>query len=175
MRLAVFATSETWKIIGSYPIEQRSTVCIGFPFRIGEITIEAFGVEHSCAPAVGYRIQAGSAAIFYCPDIVYIHRRHEALSGISAYIGDGATISRSMVRKRGDSLFGHAPVSTQLSWCRSEGVPRAIFTHCGTEIVTADQIALRKRVVDLSHKYKLRVDIAEDGMEIVLRRQRVRS
>lgn len=128
-------------------------------------------MDHSLrAPAVGYRIQAGNVAVFYCPDLVSIHHRHEALAGIAAYIGDGATISRSMVHKRGDKLFGHTPVSTQLSWCRSEGVPRAIFTHCGTEIVTADQQALRQRIAELSHKYKLRVDVAEDGLEVVLRR-----
>ena len=74
------------------------------------------------------------------------HRLHPSsprgVQGISAYIGDGATISRSMVHRRDDKLFGHAPLSTQLSWCRSEGVARAIFTHCGTEIVTADRQAL---------------------------------
>jgi phosphoribosyl 1,2-cyclic phosphodiesterase len=168
----VFATSETWEIIGGFPIDRRSTVRTHRPFRIGEITVEAFGVEHSLrAPAVGYRIQAGSATIFYCPDIVYIHRRREALQGISAYIGDGATISRSMVHRRDDKLFGHAPVSTQLSWCRSEGVARAIFTHCGTEIVTADRQTLAAQVAELSQKYQVRVDIAEDGMEMVLRHQ----
>ena len=46
----VFATSETWEIIGGYPIDQRSIVRSHCPFRIGEITIEAFGVEHSLRP-----------------------------------------------------------------------------------------------------------------------------
>jgi phosphoribosyl 1,2-cyclic phosphodiesterase len=170
----VFATRETWKIIGRFPIEQRFIVRPRRPMRIGGITIEAFGVEHSLrAPAVGYRITAGDVAIFYCPDLVYIHRRQAALMAIAAYIGDGATISRPFVRRRGRRLIGHAPVGTQLAWCQTAGVPRAMITHCGTQIVTADRTTLKTQVAALSRKYKLRVQVADDGMEIVLRRRTV--
>ena len=84
--------------------------------QIGGITIEAFAVEHSLrAPAVGYRISAGNIAIFYAPDLIYIHHRQAALKGIAAYIGDGATISRPFIRRRGNRLIGHAPIGTQLA------------------------------------------------------------
>jgi hypothetical protein len=44
---------------------------------------EAFPVDHSLrAPAVGYRITAGCAAIFYAPDLVSIVDEQEALSGL---------------------------------------------------------------------------------------------
>jgi hypothetical protein len=33
-----------------------------------------------------------------------------------------------------------------LTWCEKEGVPRAIITHCGSEIVTGDE---RKLFVNL--------------------------
>jgi hypothetical protein len=125
------------------------------------------------APAVGYRITAGDVAIFYCPDLVSIHRRAAALAHITAYIGDGATITRSLVRKRDHRLIGHAPVFKQLSWCRKAAVPRAIITHCGTEIVTAEPDALQARIAELSRKYKARVDVAEDGKELILRRPAV--
>ena len=62
-------------------------------------------MEHSTrAPAVGYRMTAGEVAIFYVPDVVWIHAREEALSGCKVYVGDGATLTRSMVRKSGDTL-----------------------------------------------------------------------
>jgi hypothetical protein len=90
------------------------------------------------APAVGYRITAGKPAVFYSPDLVFIHDRRKALDGIAAYIGDGASISRRLVGRRGRRLIGHAPIETQFAWCQASGVPRALITHCGTQIVTAD-------------------------------------
>ena len=144
------------------------------PLQIAGIAFEAFAVEHSLrAPAVGYRITAGDLAIFYCPDVVYIRHREEALRGIAAYIGDGATISRPLVRRRGRRLIGHALVGTQLAWCQTAGVSRAIITHCGTQIVTADRAIVKQQFAELSSKYKLRVEVANDGMELVLRRRTV--
>jgi hypothetical protein len=134
------------------------------------MTFIAFPVEHSLrAPAVGYRITAGKITIFYCPDLVYIHDRQAALKGITAYIGDGATISRSFIRRRGDRLIGHAPIEVQLGWCKKAGVPQAIITHCGTQIVTAPKPALREQIDVWSRKYGLGVEVAQDGMELTFR------
>src|SRR5205823_1044808 len=81
------------------------------PSQICGITFEAFPVEHSIlAPAVGYRVRAGRALIFYGPDLLFIHDRKAALREVQVYIGDGATLTRSLVRKRGGTLIGHAPV-----------------------------------------------------------------
>jgi hypothetical protein len=30
----------------------------------------------------------------------------------------------------------------QIGWCAKEGVPRAIITHCGSEIVAGDEMEL---------------------------------
>lgn len=107
----VYATADTWKTIGSFPVRERLTLRQRRKHRIAGMTFEAFAVEHSVrAPAVGYRITAGNTVIFYCPDLVSIHDRRAALRGITAYIGDGATISRSFVRRRGNRLIGHAPI-----------------------------------------------------------------
>ena len=74
--------------------------------------VEAFPVEHSLlAPAVGYRVSSGPLAFFYVPDLASIRERHEALSGVALYIGDGATVSRSMVRRRDHNEIGHAPIA----------------------------------------------------------------
>jgi hypothetical protein len=42
-----------------------------------------------------------------------------------------------MVRKPGEVIIGHAPIRTQLTWCKKLGVPWAIFAHLGSEIVEA--------------------------------------
>ncbi|MGH7475484.1 MAG: MBL fold metallo-hydrolase [Longimicrobiales bacterium] len=108
----VFACPETWSRLAQrrYPVTRR-VLEHRKPVEIVGITFEAFPVEHSIrAPAVGYRITAGRVSIFYAPDLVFIHDRHEALHGCRLYIGDGATMTRPIVRQRGGRLIGHAPV-----------------------------------------------------------------
>src|SRR5437764_14501648 len=79
--------------------------------EIGDISLEAFPVEHSLiAPAAGYRITCAGNSIFYVPDVVSVCDQARALSGASVYIGDGASISRPLVRKRDGALIGHAPI-----------------------------------------------------------------
>lgn len=166
----VYATDVTWDAIDDYPIEERHPVAPRTPFALGDVTFEAFRVDHSTrAPAVGYRITAGRVTIFYVPDVVYIPHRTEALQGARCYIGDGATTTRSMVRRSGDALIGHTPLRTQLTWCAEEGVPRALFTHCGSEIVKGDERTLGATVRRLADERGVEAAIAHDGQEVVLR------
>jgi hypothetical protein len=58
------------------------------------------------APAVGYRINCAHVAVFYVPDLASIRERAEALRGVALYIGDGATMTQSMVRHRDYDLTG---------------------------------------------------------------------
>lgn len=167
----VWATAESWELMARWPIAERRVVRARTPFEVCGIRFEAFPVEHSLrAPAVGYRVQAGRVTIFYVPDLVYIHDRAAALAGVSVYVGDGATLTRPFIRRRGDHLIGHAPVRDQLGWCAAEGVPRAIITHCGTEIVAGDERRLGARLRALGHERGVRAEMARDGMEVVLRR-----
>lgn len=166
----VWAPEVAWEEMKSYPIENRATIEHRRPTDISGITFEAFPVEHSTvAPAVGYRITAGAVTVFYAPDVVYIEDRQAALREVRTYVGDGASITRSLVRKSGGALVGHAPISTQLTWCRKEGVPRAIFTHCGTPIVGGDEAEARREVESLAQERGVAGEIAFDGMEVVLR------
>jgi len=166
----VHAPDKTWQILTNCRVEDRHLIKERVPTRICGITFEAFPVEHSIlAPAVGYRISAGRACIFYGPDLLFIHNRAAALKDVQIYIGDGATIKRSFVRRRGDRLIGHAPVRTQLGWCAKEGVPRAIITHCGSEIVAGDERALRKTIAAIARDTGIETQIAHDRMELALR------
>ncbi len=166
----VYAPEEVWDEIGDYAIESRHQVGKRRARTIEGMTFEAFPVEHSTrAPAVGYRVSAGVITVFYAPDLVYIEDRADALRGADVYIGDGATLTRSFVRKRGDRLIGHTPVRTQLTWCRKEGVPRAIITHCGSEIVEGDERTLGAKLRAMAKERGVEAEIAHDGMEVVLR------
>jgi phosphoribosyl 1,2-cyclic phosphodiesterase len=166
----VYATAEAWETMDGYDLAEREVLALRQPTEIEGLSFEAFPVEHSSrAPAVGYRITAGSVAIFYVPDVVWIRDRAAALSGVRLYIGDGATIRHSMVRKIGGVLIGHTPVRTQLTWCQKEGVRRAIITHCGGEIVEGDERSLGTEIQEMAEERGVEASIAYDGLEIVLR------
>jgi phosphoribosyl 1,2-cyclic phosphodiesterase len=166
----VYATEETWALLARYPVSDRRIVHPREPFQIGAISFEAFPVDHSLrAPAVGYRVSAADAAFFYVPDLVSIRDRGEALQGVALYVGDGATIKRSMVRRRNHALIGHTPITAQLGWCEREAVDQAIFTHCGSEIVRSDARAIAARVRTLGEEHGVDARVAYDGLTLSLK------
>jgi len=168
----VYATAQTWDALERYPIREREKIIARRPVRIGNVELEAFVVEHSLiAPAVGYRISVDSVAVFYVPDLVSIHDRHDALSGIQLYVGDGASVTRPILRRRGKALIGHASVRDQLDWCREEGVSQAVITHCGSQIVKADARTASARIQSLGRERRVQVLIAYDGLKLTVRRR----
>jgi phosphoribosyl 1,2-cyclic phosphodiesterase len=138
--------------------------------KISDVEFEAFSVEHSLvAPAVGYRITVDGVAVFYVPDLVSIPERHEALSEVRLYIGDGASIIRPILRRRAEVLIGHASVRDQLDWCRDEGVSQAVITHCGSQIVKSDARTAAARIEVLGRERGVQVVIAHDGLKLMIR------
>jgi phosphoribosyl 1,2-cyclic phosphodiesterase len=165
----VHAPQKTWDTLTRCHVENRQLINERAPTKICGITFEAFPVEHSIlAPAVGYRVNAGRACIFYAPDLIFIHDRAAALKNVQIYIGDGATVTQSFIRRRGKTLIGHSPVRTQLTWCEKEGVLRAIVTHCGSEIVTDDERQLSAKLRALATERGVEARIAYDGMKVKL-------
>jgi phosphoribosyl 1,2-cyclic phosphodiesterase len=165
----VYATKETWSLIDRYPLDDRRIVKPRAPFVIGGVRFEAFPVQHSIrAPAVGYRVSGDGSVFFYVPDLAAIRHQHEALRGLDFYVGDGASIVRSMVRARDRVLIGHAPIRAQLSWCEAEGVARAIFTHCGSGIVKSDTRRIEARVKGLGEEHGVVASVAYDGLTLSL-------
>jgi phosphoribosyl 1,2-cyclic phosphodiesterase len=166
---AVYAPEKTWQELLHYPIKERRLIKERTPTKVCGISFEAFPVEHSIlSPAVGYRVSAGRACIFYAPDLIFIHERNAALKDVEIYIGDGATVTHSFIRRRGKALIGHSPVRTQLTWCEKEGVPRAIITHCGSEIATGDEGKMSAALRAVAGKRGMEVRIAYDGMKVML-------
>jgi phosphoribosyl 1,2-cyclic phosphodiesterase len=168
----IYATRDAWQGMARFAIAPRDRRVIDCRRRytIAGIGFEAFAVVHSIrAPAVGYRISAGSVCVFYVPDVLAIPERAEALGGVRLYVGDGASIVRPIVRRRGRRRFGHAPVRAQLAWCHSEGVRRAAFTHCGSQIVAGDEPGAEARIRLLGRAYHVETRVAHDGMVLALR------
>jgi phosphoribosyl 1,2-cyclic phosphodiesterase len=164
----VYATRETLAALGRFDISDPRLLHPRRPRAIRRILFEAFPVEHSIlAPAVGYRITAASSTIFYGPDLIFIRDRPQALCGIDLYIGDGATITRPLVRRRGQRLIGHTTVQTQLTWCQKAHIERAIITHCGSGIVSAHSSAAAI-IVRMAKDRGLDATIAHDGLKLRL-------
>ena len=166
----VYATREAWRGMADFGVQDRRVVVLREPIEIEGMAFEAFPVDHSTrAPAVGYRISAGRVSIFYVPDVVWIHDREAALVEAKLYIGDGATVTRPMVRKIGGALIGHTPLRTQLTWCQKMGVPWAIFTHLGSEVVEGDPQAVEAEIQSLAQERGVKAQVAYDGMAVILR------
>ena len=174
----VHATPDAWKGMQGFtiPPRDRRVIPVRSPVVIAGITFEAFPVKHSLrAPAVGYRIGVDGNAIFYVPDLVSISARTAALGGIRLYVGDGASLIRPIVRWARGEPFGHTSIRTQLDWCRIAGVTRAIFTHCGTQIVRDDDEKLAGRLHAMGRDGGVAATLAHDGLRVVLRRSAGRT
>jgi hypothetical protein len=117
---------------------------------------------------VGYRVTADGSSLFYVPDLAAICEQREALCGVDLYVGDGVTITRSMVRRRDHVLIGHAPIVAQLAWCEAESVPRAIFTYCGSGIVNGNARLIEARIRQLGADRGAKASIAYDGLSLTL-------
>lgn len=165
----VYATQESWQLMDAYPIKAslRNLLKPRKKVQLSGITIETFPVVHSLlAPGVGFRITAGGKTIFVVHDLISIDDRSAALTDAVLYIGDGATITRPMVRRKGKKLFGHTTIRAQLGWCQKEGVPRMIVTHCGTQIVGADGRTVNAKIQALAKDRAVLVHVAFDGLVI---------
>jgi hypothetical protein len=55
-----------------------------------------------------------------------------------------------------------------VTWCEKEGVPKAIITHCGSEIVTGDEHKLSAKLRAVAADRGVEVRIACDGMRLKL-------
>jgi phosphoribosyl 1,2-cyclic phosphodiesterase len=166
----VFATRATWEQIAEFPIAARRELQAGGRTRLGGVVVTPVAVEHATrCPTVGLRIRAGRVVIFYAPDVAYIPDRERALRQVKLYVGDGATLARSLVRRHGQRLIGHAPVRQQLTWCAKAQLPEALVTHCGAEIVAGDERRVAARLRRWGRERGVAVAIAHDGLERVLR------
>jgi len=123
----VYATGATLALLWRFPIQDPHTIAARAPWKVDGFGFEAVPLEHSTrAPAVGYRIAARTRCLFYAPDVAAIRDRGTALEGVDLYIGDGASIRRPLIRRRGRARIGHAPIVEQLDWCKDAGIPQAL-------------------------------------------------
>jgi hypothetical protein len=107
-----------------------------------------------------------AAGVFYVPDVAAIPEPSRVLASVDIFIGDGATVLRSLLRRRGTVLIGHASIASQLKWRHEAGVHRAILTHCGSQIVAGDEQKAVAKVRELGEHFTIDAGLAYDGRRI---------
>ena len=155
----VYLTEETIDY-GKFKPGRPVVIKAGNIHRLGPINFEAYRVLHSIrCPAVGYKIYVAGIILVYNPDLVDIINKEDVLKGVSYYVGDGSSIRTNLVRRKGDQIFGHARITTQINWCHNFGIENIIFTHLGKETLDNEE--------DFQDKNN-DIILAYDGMEMSL-------
>lgn len=164
----VYVSQESRDLLGHFPVRRFRIFDDGSLLRLGPFRVRPYDVVHSIrAPAVGFRVSADGTTLVYNPDIVSIVEEARVLRGVDVYIGDGATLTRPMVRRQGNALFGHTTIRAQLNWCKRNGVTRAYIVHCGKQIVEMDPKEAQRRVNELAGA-DVRAVLTHDGLRVEL-------
>lgn len=160
----VYATTDTWQRLPNYPLTDRRDLTAGRKLSMNGLLVQAVPLHHSLrAPAIGLRIQAGNACLFYAPDVAAL-AEPSALQGVDLYIGDGSALDAALLRSEQGLPCGHAPVSDQLQWCHAAGITSMIITHCG-EAIIADETAAYSQLEATAAALGLEILIAQDGLQ----------
>ena len=164
----VYVSEESRALLAAAPVKQFRVFDAGQTLRLGPFTVRPYDVIHSIrAPAVGFRVRADGVTLVYNPDLISIPDEEHMLRGVDVYIGDGASLTRPLVRRRGEALFGHTTVRAQLGWCKRHAIPRAYIVHCGKQLVEMDPRELQRRVQELAGP-AVRATVARDGQRVRL-------
>lgn len=159
----IYATAVTWEILGRTDIRHKRIFAAGQRLAFAELQLLPHTIGHSFrAPAIALRVDTPAGRLLYTPDIAS-RPGPELLTGCSLYIGDGSSWDDSLLREEQQGCCGHAAITQQLEWCRSAGVPEAIFTHCGPDIV-ADPGGFQARLAAAAAAAGISASFARDGL-----------
>jgi ribonuclease BN (tRNA processing enzyme) len=163
----VYASRTTHDIVDDLPIGKRIVLPPGRRRRVGPFSVTLFPVVHSVrCPCTAIRVEAEDRTLVYSGDVVSFPEPGRALQGATIYVGDGSTLTGSLVRRhKSGVLIGHTTVRAQLGWLGRHAVPRAIFAHFGKGPIEMGDDALRRRIAGLAREKApgCEVQIATDG------------
>ncbi len=168
--LPVHASAITHELLRELPLLDRIVLAPGKAVSIGPFRLTPFPVIHSIrCPCVAARITLDGFTVVYSGDIVAFEDPEAALSEADLYIGDGSTLTGSLVRRHSSGvLFGHTTVRAQLGWLARHGIVRAIFSHFGKGPIEMGEEVLREKLGKLSaaNPPGCAVTVARDGLEL---------
>jgi ribonuclease BN (tRNA processing enzyme) len=168
--LPVYASAITHELLRELPLLNRVVLAPQDPVAIGPFHLAAEPVIHSVrCPCVGARISAGGFTLVYSADIVAFEDPEAALAGADLYIGDGTTLTGSLVRRhQSGALIGHTTARAQFGWLARHGILRAVFSHFGPGPVEMGEQALAAALEKLAaaNPPGCAVTAAHDGLEM---------
>ena len=171
--LPVYASSVTHRIQKDLPYANRRTLSAGRPVRVGPFRLVAHPVIHSVrCPCMAIRLTAEGRTLVYSGDIVAFPSPEKVLAGADLYIGDGSTLTGTLVRRHpSGALIGHTSVRAQLGWLAKAGVPRAIFSHFGRGPIRMGERGLAAALTGLAAERAPRCEVtaARDGLSFEVR------
>lgn len=169
-RTPVYASAITHELTAEMPVTERTVLEPGRRVRVGPFRLTSFPVVHSVrCPAVAARIEISGRVLIYSGDIVAFETPAEALADAWLYVGDGSTLTASFVRRHpSGKLVGHTTVRAQLGWMEKYGIPRAVFSHFGTEPIGMGDEALASELAKLASERapSCGVTAARDGLTL---------
>lgn len=167
---SVYASAITHEITRDLPIRKRVVLAPGQAASVGHFRLTAFPVVHSVrCPCVAARIETPEGTLVYSGDVVNFEDPGSALTGADLYVGDGSTLTGSLVRRHPSGvLIGHTTVRAQLGWLAKYSVPRAVFSHFGKGPIEMGEKALSQALADLASARvpECRVKAARDGLAL---------
>jgi len=166
----VYASEISHEILAKLPIKNRVALALDGTADVGPFRLTPHRVLHSVrCPAIGVRIVTGGFTLVYSGDVVAFEDPDAALPGADLYIGDGSTLTGSLVRRHpSGALIGHTTVRAQLGWLSRYGIPRAIFSHFGKGPIEMGDEGLEAALAKLatSPPPGCAVTAAVDGLEL---------
>ena len=166
-RTPVYASAITHELTAESVLLERIVLEPRKRVRVGPFRLTAYPVVHSTrCPGIAARLEVSGHVVVYSGDIVAFDAPAEALEGARVYVGDGSTLTASLVRRQpGGVLVGHTTVRAQLGWLAKAGVPRAVFSHFGTGPIELGDEALDAALTELAAERApgCEVSAARDG------------
>jgi ribonuclease BN (tRNA processing enzyme) len=148
----VHASAITHELTAKFPIEKRIVLEPGRTVQTGPFRLTAATVVHSVrCPGIGVRLEVEGRTLVYSGDLVSFEDPDAALEGAQVYVGDGSTLTGSLVRRHpSGTLLGHTTIRAQLGWLAKRGILRAVFSHFGSEAITMGEKALEEALAKLA-------------------------
>jgi ribonuclease BN (tRNA processing enzyme) len=166
----VHASAVTHELLAKMPIENRILLEPGRAVRAGPFRLTAMPVVHSVrCPGIGVRLEVGGRTLVYSGDLVSFDDPDRALESADVYVGDGSTLTGSLVRRHPSGmLLGHTTVRAQLGWLAKRGISRAVFSHFGKEAIAMGEEDLREALANLVSERLpgAEVTAARDGLTL---------
>ena len=128
-----------------------STAPVALPSQVDDFRLTTATVLHSVrCPGIGVRLEVEGRILVYSGDLVSFEDPEAALDGAEIYVGDGSTLTGSLVRRHSSgALLGHTTIRAQLGWLAKRKIGRAVFSHFGSEAIAMGEEALSEALAKL--------------------------